>query len=128
MSTRTTAGRVHTDPARRAALTYPTEMRGITAHEQGEFVNITQSLRNLLDTVIQFLPKLVAFLVILLIGYFIAKLLQKVVDKLLEKVGFDRAVERGGVKKALEKSQYDASDILAKIVFYAVMLFVLSTA
>src|SRR3954453_3006282 len=100
----------------------------MTADEQGEFVNITQSLRDLLDTVIQFLPKLVAFLVILIVGYFIAKLLQEVVDKVLEKVGFDRAVERGGVKKALEKSQYDASDILAKIVFYAVMLFVLSTA
>jgi flagellar biosynthesis protein FliQ len=100
----------------------------MTADEQGEFVNITQSFRDLLDTVIQFLPKLVAFLVILIVGYFIAKILQKVVDKVLEKVGFDRAVERGGVKKALEKSQYDASDILAKIVFYAVMLFVLSTA
>ena len=91
-------------------------------------MNLTQSFRDLLDTVIQFLPKLVAFLVILIVGYFIAKLLQKLVDKVLEKVGFDRAVERGGVKKALEKSQYDASDILAKIVFYAVMLFVLSTA
>jgi hypothetical protein len=91
-------------------------------------VNITQSFRTLLDTVIQFVPKLVAFLVILIVGYFIAKLLQKAVDKILEKVGFDHAVERGGVKKALEKSQYDASDILAKIVFYAVMLFVLSTA
>jgi hypothetical protein len=100
----------------------------MTARAQGELVNLTQSFRDLLDTVIQFLPKLVAFLVILIVGYFIAKLLQKLVDKVLEKVGFDRAVERGGVKKALAKSQYDASDILAKIVFYAVMLFVLSTA
>ena len=90
--------------------------------------NIGQSFRNLLDQVIQFLPKLVGFLLILIIGFIIAKVLQKVVNTILEKVGFDRAVERGGVKKALEKSQYDASDILAKIVFYAVMLFVLSTA
>jgi len=43
-------------------------------------------------------------------------------------VGFDRAVGRGGVRKALQNSKYDASDILAKLVFYAVMLFVLSTA
>ena len=90
--------------------------------------DVAQSFRNLLDTVIQFLPKLLAFLLILVIGYFIAKALQKVVNKVLEKVGFDRAVERGGIKQALAKSQYDASDILAKIVFYAVMLFVLSTA
>ena len=90
--------------------------------------DIGSSFRNVLDQVITFLPKLLGFLLILIIGYLIAKLLQKLVDKILEKVGFDRAVERGGVKKALEKSQYDASDILAKIVFYAVMLFVLSTA
>ncbi len=90
--------------------------------------DIGRSFRNVLDQVITFLPKLLGFLLILIIGYFIAKLLAKVVDKVLERVGFDRAVERGGIKKALAKSQYDASDILAKIVFYAVMLFVLSTA
>ncbi|GAA4301466.1 mechanosensitive ion channel family protein [Klenkia terrae] len=90
--------------------------------------SIGQSFRDLLDTVIQFVPKLVGFLLILVIGYFIAKALQKVIGKVLEKVGFDNAVERGGIKKALARSQYDASDILAKIVFYAVMLFVLSTA
>lgn len=82
----------------------------------------------MLDTVIQFLPELVAFLLILVIGFVIARLLQKVVNKVLERVGFDRAVERGGVKRALEKSRCDASDILAELVFYAVMLFVLSTA
>jgi hypothetical protein len=90
--------------------------------------SVSQSFRDLLDTVIQFLPKLIGFLLILIIGYFIAKALQKIINKVLEKVGFDNAVEKGGIKKALEKSQYDASDILAKIVFYAVMLFVLSTA
>lgn len=75
-----------------------------------------------------FLPKLVAFLVILLIGYFVAKMLEKVLDKVLESVGFDRWVERGGVKRALDQSQYDASSILAKIVFWAGMLFVLQLA
>ena len=90
--------------------------------------DIGQSFRNVLEQVIAFLPKLAAFLLILIIGYFVAKIFAKLVNKVLERVGFDRAVERGGVKKALAKSQFDASDILAKIVFYAVMLFVLSTA
>jgi hypothetical protein len=75
-----------------------------------------------------FLPKLVGFLLILLIGYFIAKAVAKIVDKVLERVGFDRAVERGGVGRALAKSKYDASSLLAKIVFYALMLFVLQLA
>ena len=75
-----------------------------------------------------FLPKLVGFLVILVVGYFVAKLLMKVVEGVLERVGFDKAVERGGVKKALENSKYDASSLLAKVVFYTVFLFVLTMA
>ncbi|MEJ7704361.1 MAG: hypothetical protein WKF47_12110 [Geodermatophilaceae bacterium] len=91
-------------------------------------MDIKQSFTDLLDTVVQFLPKLVGFLLILIIGYFIAKALEKILTKVLQKVGFDRLVERGGVKKALAKSQYDAAGILARLVFYTVMLFVLSTA
>ena len=79
-------------------------------------------------TFMTFIPKLLGFLVILLVGYFIAKLIAKLVDKGLEKAGFDRAVERGGVKKALSKSSYDASDIVAKLVFYAVFIPFLSAA
>ena len=69
-----------------------------------------------------------AFLVILLIGWLVAKALSKAVDKILERVGFDRAVERGGIAKAMAKSQYDASDVVGKIVYYALMLFVLQLA
>ena len=75
-----------------------------------------------------FLPKLVAFLLILIVGYFIAKAIAKVVDGILERVGFDRAVERGGVGRALAQSRFDASDILGKIIFWALFLFVLQLA
>jgi hypothetical protein len=90
--------------------------------------DIGQSSRNALDTVLQFLPRLVLFLVILAVGYFIAKALEKIIVRVLDRVGFERAVERGGIKRVLANSQYDAGQILARIVFYAVMLFVLSTA
>jgi hypothetical protein len=86
------------------------------------------SVRNALGDVVSFVPKLLLAAVILVVGWFIAKALEKVLVKVLEKVGFDRAVERGGIRKLLAGSSYDASQILAKIVFYAVMLFVLSTA
>jgi hypothetical protein len=79
-------------------------------------------------TVATFVPKLIGFLVILLVGYFIAKLVAKVVDAVLEKVGFDKAVERGGVKQALAKSQYDASDIVAKIAFWFIFISAISMA
>jgi hypothetical protein len=79
-------------------------------------------------SVATFAPKLVAFLVILIIGWIVAKLIAKAIDKVLEKVGFDRAVERGGVKKALARSNYDASTIVSKIVYYALLLVVLQLA
>jgi flagellar biosynthesis protein FliQ len=75
-----------------------------------------------------FVPKLVAALVIVLVGYFVAKLISRILDKILERVGFDRVVERGGVRQVLARSKYDPSDILAKLVFWTIMLFVLQLA
>jgi hypothetical protein len=89
---------------------------------------LESALGDALSSVAQFLPKLVGFLVILLIGYLIAKALRTVVDKVLERVGFDKAVERGGIRAALQKSKYDASDMVAKVVYYAAMLFTLQLA
>lgn len=86
------------------------------------------ALTSALTNIATFVPKLVLFLVILVIGVIIAKALSKAVNKILERVGFDRAIERGGIGKALEKSKYDPSDILAKLVYYAVMLFTLQVA
>jgi F0F1-type ATP synthase membrane subunit b/b' len=40
------------------------------------------------------LPKLVAFIAIVVIGYFIAKALEKILDKVLERVSFNGWVER----------------------------------
>ena len=86
------------------------------------------ALNDMWRSVATFAPKLVAFLLILIIGLIVAKLIAKAVDKILERVGFDRAVERGGVKRALAHSQYDASSIAGKIVYYALVLFVLQLA
>ncbi|WP_298179185.1 hypothetical protein [Saccharomonospora sp.] len=91
-------------------------------------MNITESFNDALRSVITFLPKFAAFLVILLIGWLVAKGLRKLVDVVLERLNFDRAVERGGIKRALERSKYDASGLVAAIVFYAVLLIALQIA
>ncbi|HTK64297.1 MAG TPA: hypothetical protein VL595_18045 [Pseudonocardia sp.] len=85
-------------------------------------------LQDGLNTVVDFVPRLVLFLVILLVGFLIAKALEKLVDKILEKVGFDRVVARGAAGRAMRDNGHDASDILAKVVFYAVILFALQLA
>jgi MFS family permease len=91
-------------------------------------VDIGNAFEDAVNTAVNIVPRLIAFLLILIIGYIVARILASVLNKILERVGFDRAVERGGVGRALARSKYDASDILAKLVFYAVMLFVLSAA
>lgn len=85
-------------------------------------------LTNAWVNIAAFIPKLLLFLVILLIGWLIAKVAAKVVNALLERVGFDGAVERGGIGQALARSDYDASDIVAKIVYYLILLMTLQIA
>jgi len=91
-------------------------------------VEFSQGIEDAWANVAEFVPKLLAFLVILLVGWFIAKALGKAFNAVLERVGFDEVVERGGVKSALAKSKYDASDIVGKVVYYALFLLVLQAA
>jgi len=91
-------------------------------------IEYSQGIEDAWGSIAAFVPKFLGFLVILLVGYFVAKAIGKIVDKVLERVGFDKAVERGGVKQALSTSKYDASDIVSKIVFWTLFLFVLQLA
>ncbi|MCW3845332.1 hypothetical protein ONA70_35245 [Micromonospora yasonensis] len=90
--------------------------------------NFGNAVGDAFRSVMLFLPKAVAFVAILVVGWLIAKAVLKIVDKVLERVHFDRAVERGGIKNALARSRYDASDIVAKLVYYAVLLVTLQLA
>ncbi len=44
------------------------------------------------------------------------------------KVGFDDAVEKDGVKRVLENSQLNASDLVGKLIYYTLLPFVLQLA
>jgi hypothetical protein len=91
-------------------------------------VDFEQGVSDAWSNIATFIPKLLFFAIILVVGYVVAKVLAKATNAVLERVGFDNAVERGGIKQALARSQYDASDIVAKLVKYAVMLFTLVIA
>ena len=89
---------------------------------------LQDGLRDGISTVSEFLPKLFLFLIILIVGLLVAKGIAKALNAVLERVGFDRAVERGGVKRAMANSKMDASDVVAKLIYYTLMLFVLQLA
>ncbi|MBE1470120.1 mechanosensitive ion channel family protein [Kibdelosporangium phytohabitans] len=91
-------------------------------------VDIGAGLTDAWRSVMTFAPKLLAFLVIMVIGWIIAKVLAKAVGKLLNKAGLDRIAQRGALKQTMEKSKYGASDIVAKLVYYAILLITLQIA
>jgi MFS family permease len=91
-------------------------------------VDLTGGLEQAWAGFITFMPKLLLAIVILVVGYLVAKFVCRLFNNLLERVGFDRLVERGGIKRALSKTRYDASDLLSKVIFYTVFLFVLQLA
>src|ERR1700753_2539793 len=89
---------------------------------------ISTSFQNLLDTVFHSIPKILVFLLILVIGWIVARVLARIVDMLLRRVKFDRFVERGMVGQALARSSTDATSLIAKIVYYAILLVTLQLA
>jgi hypothetical protein len=91
-------------------------------------VDFQGGIENAWSNVAAFLPKLAAALVIIIVGYLVAKAIARILNKVLERVGFDRAVERGGLKQALAKSSYDPSDIMAKLAFWLIFLVTLQLA
>jgi hypothetical protein len=91
-------------------------------------VEWSQGVEDAWSDVATFVPKLVAFLAILFIGWIVARLIARVVHKLLERVNFESALEKSGITRALERSDYDATGLVSKVVFYALMLIVLQLA
>jgi hypothetical protein len=85
-------------------------------------------LQKAVEEVALVLPKIAYFLLILVVGVLVAKVVEKILVKVLHRVGFERMVERGGVKQAMAKSKYDAAGLLGKIVYYFILLGVLSLA
>ncbi|GAA3459082.1 hypothetical protein ACFFSW_09145 [Saccharothrix longispora] len=89
---------------------------------------ITDGLGQAWAVVATFVPKLLGFLLVLLIGWLIAKALAKAVGFLLQKAGFDRLVERSGLGGAMKQSPIDASNLIVKLVYYFVLLIALQLA
>lgn len=75
-----------------------------------------------------FVPKLFAFLIILLIGWLIAKAVAKGLTLLLNKLGFSNLVEKTGLTGMLNRSNIDATGIIVKLVYYFILLIALQMA
>ncbi|RZQ64880.1 mechanosensitive ion channel family protein [Amycolatopsis suaedae] len=77
------------------------------------------------NLVATFVPKLLAFLVILLIGWLIAKAVAKALTLVLGKLGFNKLVDKTGLSGMMRQSNVDAVGIISKIVYYFILLIAL---
>ncbi|HTI14962.1 MAG TPA: hypothetical protein VL461_10380 [Dictyobacter sp.] len=82
------------------------------------------SIAGVLSLVVAFIPRLVGFLVILLIGWIVASALAKAVTFLLKRIGFDRTSERIGLTRFEQRMgmRMDPATLLGKIVYWFVFL------
>ncbi|RZS38831.1 putative transporter (transmembrane protein) [Herbihabitans rhizosphaerae] len=75
-----------------------------------------------------FVPKLLGFLIILFIGWLIAKAVAKGLSMVLNKLGFNRMMEKTGLTNMLRGSGVDAGGIIVKLAYYFILLIGLQLA
>ncbi|MFC7624770.1 hypothetical protein [Microlunatus sp. GCM10028923] len=89
---------------------------------------LSRALGDGLSAVVTFVPRLLGFLIILLIGWLIAKGLSKLVELLLSKIGFGNLLEKAGLKQFVARANIDVGGLIVKIVYYFVLLIALQFA
>lgn len=91
---------------------------------------VTRSLADGLGAILGALPALLGAILILIIGYIVARVLQGVLTRILQGMGFEGWMEQGGIKQFFERSQTDQTplSILGKLVFWLVFFVAISMA
>lgn len=88
-------------------------------------MDIENSLQNALDRFIGFLPNLIGFLVLLIIGFVVAKLVQAAVRKALAMTGIDDHLQRSSAHTYLDRALpgVRVSSAVGTVVFWFVLVF-----
>jgi small-conductance mechanosensitive channel len=89
-----------------------------------------ESLRVGVSNFFGFIPQLLGAIVILIVGYIVARILQSVVARVLQAIGFDRWMERGGIKQFFDRAQTreTPATVLGRLVFWFVFIIAITMA
>ncbi|HET8884266.1 MAG TPA: hypothetical protein VFM68_02240 [Candidatus Saccharimonadales bacterium] len=90
--------------------------------------NAQESFDNILTSIIEFLPNLLGAIIILIIGYFVAKALQKLTRKALNRARFDRAIHNSAAGNAVSRMVESPSMLTGKVAFWLVFIGAISLA
>jgi small-conductance mechanosensitive channel len=91
---------------------------------------VAQSLSDGLGAILGALPALIGAIIILVIGFIIAKVLQGLVTRVLQSMGFQGWMESGGIKQFFDRSQTQQTplSILGKLIFWLVFFIAITMA
>ena len=93
-------------------------------------MDIGDSFQNTTDGIFDFLPNLIGFLLILLVGYIVSKVVAGLVRKVLEKVNLDRRMHESSASRYVDAVLPGASPAngIARVVFWLIFIFFVTTA
>ena len=93
-------------------------------------IEISNSIQQGLNTFFNFIPRLIGFLLILLIGYIIAKVVKKAVAALLNKIGLDKQTHSGAVGEYVDKvnPNFSPANLIGAVAFWFIFLGAVSIA
>lgn len=93
-------------------------------------VDLGASLQRALNSFFEFVPRLIGFLLILLIGYIVAKLVKKAVEALLNRIGLDKQTHQGAIGDYVDKvnPNFKPSGLIGSIAFWFIFLGAISIA
>jgi Mechanosensitive ion channel, conserved TM helix len=93
-------------------------------------VDVGASFQQTLNTFFAFLPNVLGFLLILLIGYVVAKIVKTLVSKVLEKLGIDRRLQESNASRYTDAVSPGASpsNAIATVIVWLVFAFFFFTA
>jgi len=91
-------------------------------------LNIGDSVERGFDTFFSWLPGLIGALVILLIGYIVAKIVGNLLARVLMRAGLDRTMLTGQTGEWVRRITASPSGLVGKLVFWAIFLGAISLA
>ena len=90
--------------------------------------DIADSVERGFDTFFEWLPNLVGALVVLIIGYFVAKIVQGAISRGLQRAGFDRTATQGQAGEWVRRMTGSPSQLAGRLAWWAIFLGTLSIA
>jgi small-conductance mechanosensitive channel len=93
-------------------------------------VDVGDSVQQALDSFFGFLPRLIGFLLVLAIGWIVARVVKAAITKALQKVGLDRALHSGSTGQYVDRVAPDTSPsrLIGALAFWFIFLGALAIA